>query len=192
MAGAGATKTATDTRRAGMLLPMLPVATPRLVLRELTPDDAPFILELVNDPAWLRFIGDRNVHSLEDALGYIQKMREGSYTRHGFGLWAVDRRETGEVLGLCGLIRRDALAHVDVGFAFLERHRGRGYAREAAAATLDLARDRFDLRKVVAITDLDNAASQKVLEGVGFRFERKIHWGETNEDLGLYAKELGA
>ena len=171
---------------------MLPVETTRLRLRELTHEDASFILELVNDPAWLRFIGDRHVHSLEDARGYINKIRDGSYAKYGFGLWAVDLLATGEAVGLCGLIRREALEHVDLGFALLERHRGHGLAREAAATVLALARERFGFAKLLAITDPDNTASQQVLEGLGFRFDRRIDWAETNEVLALYAVELSA
>src|SRR5689334_15984596 len=112
--------------RAMIILPLhagRPVReTPRLRLRELTGDDAAFILELVNEPGWLRFIGDRNVHSLEDARGYIERVPRASYAKNGFGLWAVDLRETGERLGMCGLIRRESLPYADIGFAFLERH----------------------------------------------------------------------
>jgi RimJ/RimL family protein N-acetyltransferase len=166
--------------------------TARLRLRELTLADAAFIRELVNDPAWLRFIGDRNVHSDDDARGYIDKIRDGSYAKHGFGLWAVEALETGEPVGICGLIRRDALEHPDLGFAFLERHRGLGYAREAAAIVLGLARERFGFTKLLAITDPENGASQKVLEHVGFRFDRRIDWAETGEVLWLYAQEFPA
>lgn len=164
--------------------------TTRLKLRELTHADAAFIRELVNDPAWLRFIGDRNVHSDEDARGYIDKIRNGSYAKYGFGLWAVDSLETGETLGMCGLIRRDTLEHPDLGFAFLERHRGHGYAPEAAGVVLSLARERFGFTKLLAITNADNAASQKVLERVGFHFDRNIDWVESGEVLMLYAQEF--
>ena len=164
--------------------------TARLKLRELTHADAAFIRELLNDPAWIRFIGDRNIHSDEDARGYIDKIRDGAYAKHGFGLWAVDSLATGETLGMCGLIRRDALEHPDLGFAFLERHRGKGYARESAAVVLGLARERFGFTKLLAITDPDNVASQKVLESVGFAFDRKIDGIETGELLMLYAQEF--
>jgi len=169
---------------------MVPVTTPRLRLRELTHDDAPFIRELVNDPAWLRFIGDRNVRSDEDARGYVDAIRDGSYAKHGFGLWVVESAASGEALGLAGLIQRDWLAHVDVGFALLERHRGRGYAREAMAAVLELARTRFGLARVVAFASTDNVASHRVLEDSGFHFERPIREPATGEELSLFAREL--
>ena len=166
--------------------------TERLCLRELTADDAAFIMELVNEPAWLRFIGDRKVHSLDDARGYIARGPVTSYDRNGFGLWAVELSATGEAIGLCGLVRRQALEHVDLGFAFLSRHWGHGYAREAAAAVVERAREAFHLARLVAITDLENLPSQKVLSSVGFRYDRLIHWSETGEDLALYALELSA
>jgi RimJ/RimL family protein N-acetyltransferase len=165
--------------------------TPRLRLRELTGDDAPFIMELVNDAGWLRFIGDRNVHSLEDAREYIARGPAASYARHGFGLWAVAMRASGEPVGMCGLIRRDSLPHADLGFAFLERHRGHGYAREAAAATVALARERFGLPRLLAITDPDNTASQSVLEHVGFVFERHFTWPDLGKEQALFAQDLG-
>ena len=164
--------------------------TARLRLRELTHADAAFIRELVNDPAWLRFIGDRKVRSDDDARGYIDKIRDGHYAKYGFGLWAVEALETGEPVGMCGLIRRDTLDHPDLGFAFLERHRGLGYAREAAEAVVALARERFGFTQLLAITNTDNVASQKVLERVGFHFDRKLDWAETGEVLCLYAQEF--
>ena len=164
--------------------------TPRLRLRELTDDDAGFILELVNEPAWLRFIGDRNVHSLEDARGYIERGPVASYAKHGFGLWVVELRAKGEPVGMCGLIRRDSLPHADLGFAFLARHQGNGYAREAAAIAVTLAHERFGLARLLAITDPDNAASRAVLEHVGFAFEREFTWSENGKQQALYAKDL--
>ena len=176
--------------------------TPRLRLRELTGDDAAFILELVNEPDWLRFIGDRNVHSLEDARGYIARGPAASYAKWGFGLWAVALRGaldgapaggpsgSDEPVGMCGLIRRDSLPHPDLGFAFLARHRGRGYAREAAAAAVALARERFQLARLLAITDPDNTASQAVLEHVGFVFERHFTWSEVGKEQALYSNDL--
>ena len=164
--------------------------TTRLRLRELTPVDAAFILELVNEPAWLQFIGDRNVHSLEDARGYIARGPAASYAAHGFGLWLVESLAGGEPVGMCGLVKRDALPHVDVGFALHSRHWGHGYAQEAAAEVVRLARDRFRLPTLVAITDPDNRPSQKVLESAGFRYDRIIAWGETNEALMLYVQDL--
>lgn len=164
--------------------------TPRLRLRELTEDDAAFILELVNEPGWLRYIGDRNVHSLEEARAYIARGPVVSYARHGFGLWGVALRATREPLGICGLIRRESLPHADLGFAFLARHHGHGYAREASAAAVALARPSYGMRRLLAITDPDNNASRGVLEHVGFTFEREFTWPENGKQQALYALDL--
>lgn len=142
--------------------------TPRLRLRQLVADDAPFILELLNEPGWLRFIGDRGVHDLEGAHGYIEKGPRAMYARLGFGLYCVEAKDEGTRLGMCGLLKRDNLEHVDLGFAFLARHQGRGYAREAATASLDEARG-LGLAQVAAITSPDNQRSIRLLEDLGFR-----------------------
>jgi len=163
--------------------------TERLRLREIGYEDAAFVMELVNDPAWLLHIGDRNVHSLDDACGYVDRVR-APYGTHGFGLWVVEPREGGEALGLAGLVRRDHLEHPDLGFAFLARARGRGFAREAAAVVLELAHTRHGLSHVVAITTPGNEASQRVLEHVGFRFARRGAFDGTSEELCLYERGL--
>src|SRR5690349_2551972 len=129
--------------------------TERLQLREFEARDASFILELVNEPDWLRFIGDRGIHDLDAARRYIAEGPQAMQARLGFSLWCVCPKSGGAPLGMCGLIKRDALEHVDLGFAFLARHRGRGYAREAAAATLAHARG-LGIGAVAAITDPAN------------------------------------
>ena len=161
----------------------------RLRLREITYDDAAFVMELVNDPDWLRFIGDRNVHSLEDARGYVDRVR-ASYDAHGFGLWVVEPLAGGAAVGLAGLLKRATLEHPDLGFAFLPAGRGKGYALEAASAVLDVARERIGLARVLAITNPDNVASQRVLARVGFGPGRPIRWEESAEDLQLFEREL--
>jgi RimJ/RimL family protein N-acetyltransferase len=171
---------------------MIVCRTERLRLRDLTADDAAFVMELVNEPAWLRFIGDRNVHSLDDARGYIARGPVASYAKNGFGLWAVELSATGEAIGMCGLLRRQTLEHVDMGFAFLSHHWGHGYARESAAAVVARAREFHHLPRLLAVTDLDNLPSQKVLTSVGFRYDKLIHWTETGEDLALYEQDLAA
>jgi ribosomal-protein-alanine N-acetyltransferase len=159
--------------------------TPRLTLRLLCDADAPFILELLNDPAWLRFIGNKAVHDLDGAVVYIGKAQR-MYREKGFGLWAVERREDGVPLGLCGLIKRDTLRDVDLGFGFLTRYQGQGYGGEAAAAVLEHGRGAIGLKRIVAITSPDNAASAGLLEKLGFAFERTIEWAPGDE-VRLYA-----
>lgn len=147
--------------------------TPRLVLRQLELNDAPFILELVNDPAWLQFIGDKQVHDLEDARNYLRTGPLDMYARLGFGLYLVTLT-AGTPIGICGPIKRDALPDVDLGFALLASYRGRGFAREIAAAVLDYTRDALGLLRVLAITSPDNVRSISVLETIGFTYEQTV------------------
>jgi len=156
------------------------IETERLILRRLTLDDAAFIHELVNDPDWLRYIGDKGVRTLEDARGYLEKGPIDMYARLGFGLFRVEQRSDGAVIGLCGLIKRDTLDDVDIGFAFLPAYRAQGYAREAAQATLDYARDVLHLGRIVAIVSPNNRDSAKLLEKVGLREERRLEIAERD------------
>ena len=144
------------------------VATDRLLMRRLDLADDAFVMALVNDPDWLRYIGDRNVHSSADARRYLVAGPLTMYARDGLGLYAVELRDTGEPIGICGLIRREGLADVDVGFAFLPQHRGHGYAYESADAVLAYARDTLGLERVVAIASPDNERSLRLLARLGF------------------------
>jgi len=163
--------------------------TPRLVLRRLVLEDAPFVLELVNDTAWLQYIGDKHVHNLEDARSYIRKGPLDMYARHGFGLYMVTLR-TGTRIGMCGLIKRDGLEDVDLGFALLARYRGRGYAQEAAAAVLDYGRKALGLKRIVAITSPDNLRSIQVLENIGFVYEQTLTLAGQARATKLFAHEI--
>ena len=157
--------------------------TERLNLRHLAEDDAPFILQLLNEPGFVDNIGDRGVRDLDGARRYITEGQGASYQKYGYGLWATVLRETGETIGICGLVKRDGLEDADVGYAFLERAWGQGYAREAAAATLAHARDAIGLDKVVAITTPGNAGSIAVLLKIGMKAAGMIqlpnHGGES-------------
>ena len=145
------------------------LTTDRLVVRPFALDDAPFVCGLLNEPSFLRWIGDRGVRSVEDARAYLDAGPLASYAAHGHGLALVARRADGAPLGTCGLLRRPALDAPDLGFAFVPAAWGHGYAREAARAVLDDGRDRLGLRRVVAVADPDNAASRAVLHALGFR-----------------------
>jgi RimJ/RimL family protein N-acetyltransferase len=162
------------------------IETARLQLRELVPGDAPFILRLLNEDGFLQFIGDKGVRSLADARQYIAKGPIDSYRRFGFGLYLTSLREGGTPIGICGLVKRDTLADVDVGFAFLARHWSQGYASESAAAVLDYGRAVLGLKRIVAITALENRGSMAVLQRIGLRFERKIRLVEDGPELNLY------
>ena len=164
--------------------------TERLILRRLSVDDSAFILGLLNDPAWLRFIGDKGVRNLEDARNYIVTGPIDMYARLGFGLYLTERKSDAVPIGICGLIKRDALEDVDIGFAFLPDFRGKGYAREAAAAVMEHARTAFGLRRLVAITSPDNEASIRLLEKLGMRFETTMRLAADGHDVSLFATDL--
>jgi RimJ/RimL family protein N-acetyltransferase len=161
--------------------------TDRLVLRRLTADDALFILELVNEPGWLRFIGDKGVRTLEDARRYIRTGPVSMYDRLGFGLYLTERKLDGAPIGMCGLVKRDTLADVDLGFAFLARFGQMGYAIEAATAVKAYAEGALGLPRIVAITDPDNERSIRVLEKLGMRREGMLTLTEGSPPIALYA-----
>ncbi len=165
------------------------LVTARLRLRPLTLDDADFIVELLNEPDFVRFIGDRQVRSREDAQRYLREGPLRAYERHGFGLGVVESLATGESLGMCGLLKRDTLDDVDLGFAFLARHRRRGYAFESARAALDHGRATLGLTRVVAITLPDNVASIGLLARLGMRYERRLRLTPEGEELELWASD---
>jgi len=170
----------------------VPPATERLRLREAVLEDAPFVLELVNEPGWLANIGDLGVAALADAERYVRRTLQGLYERLGFGLWVVEKRSSGEPLGICGLIRREGLDDVDLGFALLARHHGHGYAREAAAACIAYAREALGLARLVAISAPANVRSHRLLEALGFESAGSVRLSEDAEELRLFALELGA
>jgi ribosomal-protein-alanine N-acetyltransferase len=163
--------------------------TQRLRLRWLVPDDAAFIQELVNQPSWLANIGERNVHSPDDAVGYIVNGPRTMYAKYGFGLWCVVRKEDGVPVGLCGLLQRDYLDHPDIGYAFLERYQGVGYGSEACLATLAHARNEFGVERLMAIVLPTNAGSIRILEKLGMRLQGPITPPGDNEELFLYGTE---
>ncbi len=163
--------------------------TPRLVLRRFSLDDAAFVLELVNDPAWLEHIGDRNVRNLEDARAYLAKGTLAMYEEVGFGMYVVALKATGQPIGSCGLLKRDILEDVDLGYAFLPQFRGQGYAYESAAAILEHGKLKLGLTRIVAIVSTANHRSIRILERLGLQFERMIRLPGEDEDIALYAWE---
>jgi RimJ/RimL family protein N-acetyltransferase len=168
------------------------IQTARVSLRELDFDDAEFILELLNEAGFIRYIGDKGVRTLAEARDYIRHGSMDSYARHGFGLYAACLRSAsnaapaGTPIGICGLVKREGLDDPDVGFAFLSRYWAKGYAVESAAAVLAHARDVLNLGRIVAITSQDNAASIAVLEKIGLRFERTIRLVDHGPELKLF------
>lgn len=160
----------------------------RLALRRLTLDDAEFILGLVNQPSWLRFIGDKHVRNLEDARNYLRTGPLDMYQRYGFGMFMVERKEDGVAIGTCGLLKRDILPEPDIGYAFLPEYWGQGYALEAASAVLEYGHYAHELMRIVAIVAPDNERSIRVLERCGMKFERMFAMSEKDE-VKLFARQ---
>lgn len=163
--------------------------TERLRLFELSehaPGDTAFVLELLNDPDFLRYIGDRGVHSLAQAVDYLRDGPVTSYRLNGFGLYRVERREDGAAVGMCGLIKRPPLAHPDLGYALLPRFRGHGYVAEAARAVLAAAREQ-DIATVLAVVDPDNVASIRTLRGLDFEYREMVRLAADDIELKLFA-----
>ena len=164
--------------------------TDRLILRPMTAEDAEFILELLNEPSFIRNIGDRKVRSVEDAQGYISNGPVASYARNGFGLYLVELKESHEAMGMCGLIRRNTLNDVDIGYAFLPRYWSKGYAFEAAMAMKQYAQDELGLNRLVAIVDPENLSSIRLLEKLGMKFERMVRLAGEEIELKLFSIHL--
>jgi RimJ/RimL family protein N-acetyltransferase len=164
--------------------------TEHLTLRRMTVDDAEFILKLVNEPSFIRFIGDKGVRNHSDAVQYIQSGPMASYERFGFGLYLVELKEGRVPIGMCGLVKRDSLPDVDVGFAFLPAFWSKGYAFEAAAAVKAYGKDALGIRRLVAITTPENKRSIRLLEKIGLRFERMIRLSEDSSEIKLFASDV--
>ena len=163
--------------------------TDRLTLRWLTAEDAEFIFELVNEPAWLQFIGDRGVRTLEDARDYIFQGPVEMYNRLGFGLYLVELKGSGMPIGICGLLKRSALKDVEIGFAFLAKFWRQGYAYESAAAVITYGKNTLGLARIVAITAPANTNSIQVLEKIGLSFEQMIKPSEDTPALKLFTSD---
>ena len=167
------------------------IETGRLNLREMSEADAAFILELLNDPGFIRFIADRGVRTLEGAARYIDERFAESYRQHGFGLWLVEAKGEGVPVGICGLLKRgEPVPGVEVGYAFLPQFRGKGYAFEAASAAAAYARDVLGLPRLYAVVNPDNAASVRVLEKLGMKFERAVRLAGEESDVRLFSADL--
>ena len=166
------------------------IETERLSLRQINEGDADFILELLNEPGWIKNIGDRGVRTADDARRYILNNLAASYPKFGFGLYLVELKESGASIGMCGLIKRDSLEDADIGFAFLERFWSKGYAFESASAVMNYAQNALGLKRVLAIVSPDNQGSIKVLEKLNLRFERMIKMPAEREEIKLFARDF--
>ena len=169
----------------GVMLP-----SPRLVLRQLESMDAPFLLELMNDPDYHAHIGDRGLRSVKDAADYIERVVAASYRQHGYGMYLALRRSDDRPVGIAGLVNRPTLQDVDIGFAIAREHRGAGFASEAGAAVVLHADRDLGLRRLVGIVSPGNEASIRVLERLGLRFEARLRLTPDEDPVRLYARDL--
>jgi len=168
---------------------MFTLTTERLVLRKFDTSDAEFILRLLNEPSFLQFIGDKGVRNLDDAREYILNGPIASYDKNGFGLYLVALQADNKPVGMCGLLKRESLQDVDIGFAFLPEFWNKGYALEAATAVMVYGKDVLKLPRIVAITNKDNHASAKLLNRIGLRFDRLIALDGDHDDTRLFIPE---
>lgn len=164
---------------------MLVLETERLLLRPFTTGDAPFVLTLLNEPSFLRFIGDKKVRNLEDARQYLLNGPIASYARYGFGLLLVELKDSNTPAGMCGLLKREELPDPDIGFAFIPTYWRQGFAFEAATAVMHDARERLNLTRILAIVDPVNESSIKLLERLRMSYER------TKDDVKVFAIDYG-
>jgi len=160
--------------------------TERLLFRPTTEIDAAFILELVNTPKWIKNIGDRKVHSVDDAKNYIKTKMIPQFEKLGYSNYTVIRKGDKIKLGTCGLYNRYGIDGVDVGFAFLPQYEKKGYAFECTSKLLQVAIDDFKIKKISAITIKENIASQKLLEKLGLEFKKEVKIPSDDEELLLY------
>jgi RimJ/RimL family protein N-acetyltransferase len=166
------------------------IQTERLILREFTVEDAPFLLELLNTPKWIQFIGDREVRTVEGAAQYITDRFFKSYETYGFGFYLMILKDGETPIGTSGLIKRDGLDEVDMGFALLPQYEQKGYGFEAGQAVLSLAKDNFNFKRLLAITNQDNYNSQKLLVKLGFKKDKMVVLPNDTIELFLFEKEL--
>ena len=170
---------------------MIITETKRLLISEFTIEDASFFLELMNAPNSIKYIGDRNLNSVEDAEKYLINKTIKSYSDFNFGFYKLELKgEKNIAIGTCGLAKREELDHVDIGFAFLPGYEGKGFGYEASKEVMSLAKETFKLEKLIAITVPYNKNSIKLLEKLGFACEKRIKPFEDDEELLLFAKKM--
>ena len=166
---------------------MIILETERLNLRKISIEDAEFILQLLNEPSFLRYIGDKGVRTLEHARKYILEGPVESYELNGFGLYLVELKGSAQPIGMCGLVKRPVLPDADIGFAFLPAYWSKGYARESAEAVMAYAREVLGLDRILAITSPDNEASISLLGKLGLRFQGMTRLADDADEVRLFA-----
>lgn len=162
----------------------------RLYLEEFTINDAPFFYQLVNDPDWIKYIGDRNIKSIKDAEDYLKDKIIPSYQEFGFGFYIVRIKESKLPIGMCGLIKRQWMNYVDIGYAFLSEFRGKGYALESSLATKKYAKKQLGIHQLAAITDVNNERSGNLLKKLGFEYNRLISYPGEESKCKLYLEVI--
>lgn len=162
------------------------IETPRLIIEDLTPDDAAFTLALLNDRDFITNIGDRKIRTIAEAEMYLLNGPIASYRDNGFGMYAVREKSTGVTLGMCGLVKRAALENVDIGYGFLPAGRGQGYAFEAASRVVELALKELEIRRLVAIVSPNNTASITLLEALGLVYDSMVQLALDEDHICLY------
>lgn len=162
--------------------------TERLLVRPLTHEDSDFIIELLNQESFIKNIADKGVRTKKDAIEYLDNGPIASYQQFGFGLSGVQLKGSNELIGTCGLLKRPELDYPDIGYALIDRFAGKGFAKEAAIGALEVADNQFKLKRICAVTSLDNPPSIGLLISLGFQFEKEIElYGEPTN---YYLREL--
>ena len=166
------------------------IETERLRLREFDSTDGELIFELLNSQGWLKYIGSRSIATIDDAVNYIETKLQKGYRESGFGFYLVELKATGVKTGMCGLVKREGLDDVDIGFALLPQYENKGYAYESSMAVIQYAKNKLKINKLAAITMPSNFTSVKLLEKLGMKFDKKISLPGDPEELFLYKMEL--
>tara|TARA_R110000868_G_scaffold232117_2_gene485577 strand:+ start:832 stop:1341 length:510 start_codon:yes stop_codon:yes gene_type:complete len=169
---------------------MIIAETERLLISGFSLEDAPFFLKLANTPNWLKYIGDRNLKTVKDAEAYLTNGTIKSYTDFGFGNYKLKYKQDNKIIGSCGLIKREQLNDVELGFAFLPEFEGKGFGYEASTAVIDAAKNEFHLKKLTAIILPINTNSIKLINKLGFTYEKRVKPFEDDQELLLFAKTL--
>jgi len=162
--------------------------TERLCLRHFVLQDAAFALRLLNEREFIENIADKGVRTLQDAREYLRREPLASYAQSGFGLNLVALKPSGIPIGMCGLIKRETFEEVDIGYALLTEYCGMGYAHEATAAVLEVARTRFRLERVLAVVNRGNHSSTRLLGKLGFGYQRMVRWSVDGPELTLWVR----
>jgi RimJ/RimL family protein N-acetyltransferase len=173
------------------LIDMVVAKTRRLILSKVSLEDAPLFLKIMNSPEWLDYVGDRNINSIEDAENHLKEKVLISYDENGFGAYKVILKEPKDIsIGVVTLFKRKEMEHVDIGFAFLQEYYAKGYGYESASEVMKLGKEQYKIKRLTGITSPRNIASQKLLEKLGMKLEKRVNPWDEPEELLLYAKNL--